>query len=1337
MRKDYTIGLDIGTNSVGYSVIYDDYNVPSKKVKVLGNTDKKYKKKNLIGVELFDEGKTAADRRIARTTRRRYTRRRNRLNYLREIFSNEIGKIDESFFHRLDESFFTEDDKKFEKYTIFKSEAEEREFHNKFKTIYHLRKHLIETDEKADIRLIYLALAHIVKFRGNFLIEGELNLEDISVNNTFKKFVDEFNKVIYLDNSEEYIDNSIDVSKILTSKVSKTKKVEEVVKLYKNQKANGKFGVFLKYIVGNQGNFKSVFNLDDEAKIQIPSSSYEDDLDDLLSIIGDDYIDLFLSAFNVYNAIILSDIFSEDLQFSRSKLSDSMINKYNEHNSDLKKFKKYINKNFSKQEYNNMFRDEKLDGYAGYIEGKTTQEKFYKYIKNKLSEREDAQYFIEKIDSENFLKKQRSYENGSIPNQVHLSEFRSIIKNQGVHYPFLKDNLNKMCDILTFRIPYYVGPLDIGPRVSSEFSWLTRKEGNIRPWNFDDLVDINKSSISFIERMTLNDTYLSNEKVLPKNSIIYQKYMIFNELTKVSYIDKNGKRNLFDAKVKLKIFNNLFKKYRKVTGDKLKKYLQLELGLNVVSIEGIEESFNSNFSVYHDLYKINEVKNILDCENISNDVEESLEEIIKILTIFDDKKMKRKQLEKFNKLFKESTLNDLSKKNYTGWGRLSKKLINGIVNNASGKTILDYLMDDDGPKGPINRNFMQLINDDDLIFKKVIDDENKNNIKESIEETVYKIAGSPAIKKGILQSLKIVDELVKVMGYAPKNIVIEMARENQTTDYGKKQSRERFKKIEEGIKRLESELLKENPLTNKNDLQSEKLYLYYLQNGKDMYTGDEIDINKLSSYDVDHIIPRSFIVDNSIDNKVLVSDKKNRLKTNDVPSIDIVNKMIGFWKKLKECGLISERKFSNLTKSLRGGLTDDDKAGFIKRQLVETRQITKNVARILDERFNLNKENKHTKIITLKSAMVSEFRETFEIYKVREINNFHHAHDAYLNAVIGISLLKVYPKLMPEFVYGEYTKINLHNENKATARKNLFSNLMRFFSKDTILNSGSGEILWDRDSSLHIIKKVIYNSQINIVKKTEIQKGAFSNLTAWSKKEKGVSIERKKGLDILKYGGFDNPKTAFAVAVKYIDKNKEKIKLVSISILEKDDYCRNETEFLKSKGFNNIKYFYKLPKYTLFEFDDGKQRYVASGNELQKANNFVLSEKFVKLIYHCIKCEDIDSYESVRYLEDNRYLFKELFEIVCDFSSKYLDAESNLNIIKQIFEAKNNENIKVIAKSFVNLMSFTSTGAASAFKFFDKDIDRKRYNSTSECSNGVIVFKSCTGIFETRIDLRK
>ena len=58
------------------------------------------------------------------------------------------------------------------------------------------------------------------------------------------------------------------------------------------------------------------------------------------------------------------------------------------------------------------------------------------------------------------------------------------------------------------------------------------------------------------------------------------------------------------------------------------------------------------------------------------------------------------------------------------------------------------------------------------------------------------------LKKGILQSVKIVDELVKVMGDNPDNIVIEMARENQTTNRGRSQSQQRLKKASELIKRV-------------------------------------------------------------------------------------------------------------------------------------------------------------------------------------------------------------------------------------------------------------------------------------------------------------------------------------------------------------------------------------------------------------------------------------------------------------------------------------------------------------------------------------------------------
>ncbi|WP_049891941.1 hypothetical protein, partial [Listeria seeligeri] len=93
MKKPYTIGLDIGTNSVGWAALTDQYDLVKRKMKVAGNSEKKQIKKNLWGVRLVDEGKTAAHRRVNRTTRRRIERRRNRISYLQEIFTAEMFEV--------------------------------------------------------------------------------------------------------------------------------------------------------------------------------------------------------------------------------------------------------------------------------------------------------------------------------------------------------------------------------------------------------------------------------------------------------------------------------------------------------------------------------------------------------------------------------------------------------------------------------------------------------------------------------------------------------------------------------------------------------------------------------------------------------------------------------------------------------------------------------------------------------------------------------------------------------------------------------------------------------------------------------------------------------------------------------------------------------------------------------------------------------------------------------------------------------------------------------------------------------------------------------------------
>ena len=115
---------------------------------------------------------------MARTTRRRYSRRHWRLRMLDSMFDQALSEVDPSFLMRRKYSWVHPEDKNNEGHwfggVLFDSNEQDKRFYEKYPTIYHLRKTLMEDDERHDIREVYLAIHHMMKYRGNFLTEGEL-----------------------------------------------------------------------------------------------------------------------------------------------------------------------------------------------------------------------------------------------------------------------------------------------------------------------------------------------------------------------------------------------------------------------------------------------------------------------------------------------------------------------------------------------------------------------------------------------------------------------------------------------------------------------------------------------------------------------------------------------------------------------------------------------------------------------------------------------------------------------------------------------------------------------------------------------------------------------------------------------------------------------------------------------------------------------------------------------------------------------------------------------------------------------------------------------------------
>ncbi|HIX01163.1 MAG TPA: type II CRISPR RNA-guided endonuclease Cas9 [Candidatus Ligilactobacillus excrementigallinarum] len=1129
MTKDYYVGLDIGTSSIGWSIMDENFHLMKKK------------HKRTMGVALFEEGKTAAERRIFRTTRRRLARRKWRLKFLEEIFDPYMVQVDPTFFARLKDSNISPLDskKKFHGSLLF-PEKKDTNFYDEFPTIYHLRKALMTENRKFDLREIYLAMHHIVKYRGHFLNSASVSsfeTESIdlqSILNAINDILAEKEFAINTENPDEIEQILLDTS---MRKLDKQKQLKAILAAKSSKKEINKGNkqiadYFAKAILGYKTKLDVILQKEVEStnewNFSFSIEGIDDKLAELEPLMEKNEFELTTLIKQIHDWVTLNEIVPNG-----QSLSESMVKKYEDHKEQLKLYKALIKKVAEKD--NKTLKQ----AYDDYIDNALSNEEFTKKAKkvfDKYADLEEIKQLQAAIELDNFMPKQRTSANGVIPHQLHQKELDRIIENQAKYYPWLaEENPNekrrsvakyKLDELVAFRVPYYVGPMieknDQNENGNGKFAWMVRKDtGAITPWNFDEKVDRNQSAENFIKRMTTKDTYLLGEDVLPDNSLIYQRFKVLNEL---NVIRINGHK--LTVGLKQRIFNDLFTKNQTVTANKLIHYLESTGDhLTTPRISGLssETKFNSSLSTYI------KFKNIFG-EKVDNpDYLDDLEKIIEWATVFEDNGIFMEKLKEISWL-STSEITQLKGLRLKGWGRLSRKLLTEIVDE-NGQRIIDRLWN-------TNDNLMQIVSSDKIA--KQIADYNKQFVTNSdIESILADAYTSPQNKKAIRKVVKVIDDIQNVMGHAPKAISIEFTRSEQKSE----RTKSRMRQIQDTYKKFASEITDE---TLKNELNSKKnnrdfsdrLYLYFTQLGRDAYTGKKLNIDNLSNYDIDHIMPQSFIKDDSLDNKVLVSRAVNNDKSDNVPlelygnnvmpeSVLGAKTIRQFWGKLKDKKLISNKKLKNLC-TKPDEISKYAKEGFVKRQLVETSQVVKLVSTILTEKY----QDSGTKIIEVRAAMTHEFREMFNYIKLRNLNDFHHGFDAYIVNVIGLYLYKRYPKLRNYFVYNDFKKMD------KSGLKNLkrFNFLNDLKTKDVI--KYDGEFVLDKndliknmnrayESKVVPVAKEVYTNENNMFKQT-----IFPASKASSKKL--IMIKKNKPVNI--YGGYTSNNDAYLAIVKQKDK---------------------------------------------------------------------------------------------------------------------------------------------------------------------------------------------------------
>ena len=1176
--KEYYVGLDVGSNSVGWAVTDQSYHIP------------RYKSNAMWGVRLFSEAAGAAERRTARTNRRRLARRNMRLELLREIFAPYIYPIDPGFFERLKDSYLAAEEKspRLGCYALFNDKNfTDKDYHRLYPTVYHLRQALLTQPGAFDVRLVYLALHHIVKSRGHFLIEGELNSQQNlgqALTQVVQLAAEEYGANIAPTDPQAFEQVLLDQQMSITAKkralkAAMGKRKEEDELLSCDAVCDLLAGAKVK--LGNL--FKE--NQADWAKdsIALKTIDSSEEVCRRLPLPGQYLLESLRTLFDTAR---MAQITGEYQYICQAKVA-----LYNQNRDQLRLLKNYVGQ-FAPQKRQLVFHQQKkgLNNYAAYSRYKSTQnaytckqEDFCKFLRKELPDYtgEDKAYrdMLEKIRQGTFLPRLRSGENGIIPHQLHRRELVAILQRAGEYLPWLnqpqEDKITpakKIECIFDYKIPYYVGPLN--PK--SPRSWVVRDMAPITPWNFKQQVNLAASANAFMQRLVGRCTY-TGQPVLPKDSLLYSEYMVRNE---INTLRCNGQ--LLPPNIKEQLYQDLFvASSKKVTKKTVQKYLE-SCGYmpHGGEITGVDQVLKSSLKSYHDF------KDILQRTGNTQMVEQIIQDV---LVYSGDKAMLRRLLQQQYPDLLPGDIDKICRLNYRDWGRLSRQLLCDIYTvNVQGeaKNIMDCLRQ-------TNQNLMQLVQGDfDMPIQQYRQQHTPKqpDIWQQMEDMYL-----PApVRRSLWQAIKIVDDICHVQGGAPQKIMVEVARgpvaklKNTRTTSRKDQLLAWYKANPNADPELVAQLAAEE----ETQLRSDKVYLYYTQLGRCAYTGQAIDLTNLkssnSNFDIDHIFPQSRIRDDSLDNRVLVNKTVNHAKQNVYPiPQDIRDKMQPYWQMLYSKGLISEKKYARLTRSTP--LTAEELSAFVQRQLTETQQSTRALATLLAQRYP------NTTIVYSKAQNVTDFRQRYQLPKCREINDVHHAKDAYLNIVVG----------------------NVYH-TRFTAR--FFANIQREnYSLNAVFNHPVAGA-WNPQQDLPTVKAVMQKNNILFTRMPCQGAGPLFDLNLVA--AGGGQLPAKQGRNLQKYGGYNKPGVAYFAIGEYPKGKKMQRQILPVLLYGLPLYQKDpDAYFARVLQLPQVRLLVKkiLPG-TLMQIDDsrfhiagktGSQIVVRHAAQLALGDNWVVYIKAV------------------------------------------------------------------------------------------------------------------------------
>lgn len=564
------------------------------------------------------------------------------------------------------------------------------------------------------------------------------------------------------------------------------------------------------------------------------------------------------------------------------------------------------------------------------------------------------------------------------PTEMFEDEVRKILGKQKEFYPQLTDeSIDKIFDII-----------------------FSRRDFEDGPGNADDE---NRPYKGFVDSIG-NCPYYKNEKRGHRYTVIGDLFALANKLSQYKYVEKNTGEVV---KLPRDLMRNIVSQSLQSGSITKTKINELAKELNIV-ILNTKTAKNENIA---DCIKyLKAVKPIFESYGFDWDklISEEYTDQNSLLNRVGDtisfNITPKRRIDALNKIDelkgKDELIKKLSKQNFSGTAKVSDKYMIDAINAFFDGTLV----------GEFQANVQQ----DE--FSVSIKTEKLLKLKPFDNNSEY--AQNPVVFRAINETRKVVNAIVQKYG-APNAMNIEIASElNKSFDTRQKISTQQNKNEKERKNAIKQISL----ITGLDEGEIrpqyiERYLLGELQGWRCMYSNEEITnkkeaiLNKEKQYEIDHIVPFSRILDDTLNNKALVLARENQKKGARTPLMYLSAEKEKEFKqrvnKLFKDNKITEKKYRYfMLESLVGEDAEKILGDWKTRNLNDTRYIAKFLVKYFNDNLYFAREkcdDKRPAVYAVKGAITSSLRrqwlnkETWGRYdkgELKKITYFDHAVDA-------------------------------------------------------------------------------------------------------------------------------------------------------------------------------------------------------------------------------------------------------------------------------------------------------------------------------------------------------